>query len=65
MLVNAVTLTFPAESADAAAALLRQLRAASLEEAGCHGYELGRCIDQPRIFVLYETYTDRQALDAH
>jgi len=52
MLINAVTLTFPAESADAAAELLRQLRAASLQEPGCHGYDVSRCIDEPRMFVL-------------
>ncbi len=65
MLINAVTLTFPAESADAAAELLRQLRAASLQEPGCHGYDVSRCIDEPHMFVLHETYADEAALDSH
>jgi len=65
VLINAVTLTFPADNAEVAASLLRQLRAASLQEPDCHGYDVSRCIDEPRVFVLHETYTDQAALDAH
>ena len=64
MLINAVTYTFPAERADEAEALLGELRAASLNEAGCRGYEVARGEDGTT-FVLYETYRDQAALDAH
>ena len=64
MLINAVTYTFPRERADEAEALLRELRAASLREPGCKGYEVARGEDGTT-FVLYETYTDQAALDSH
>ena len=64
MLVNAVTYTFPPGRADEAEALLRELRGASLAEEGCLGYEIARGEDGVT-FVLFETYRDQTALDAH
>jgi quinol monooxygenase YgiN len=65
MLVNAVIYTFPAELADEAARLLHELRDASRAEAGCIGYEVARANAEPGVFVLYETWADQAALDAH
>ncbi|HEY0614820.1 MAG TPA: putative quinol monooxygenase [Candidatus Elarobacter sp.] len=66
MLINAVTYTFPEEKADEVARLFRELRAASLGEAGCLGYDVCRGdADAPGTFVLYETWRDQAALDAH
>jgi quinol monooxygenase YgiN len=66
MLVNAVVYTFPPEQADEVERLLRELRAASLREDGCLGYEVCRGdADAPGTFVLYEKWVDQAALDAH
>ena len=65
MLVNAVVYTFPAEDADAAEALLIELRDRSREEAGCIAYDVARGIDDPGVFVLHEVWRDQAALDTH
>ncbi len=66
MLINAVTYTFPPEKADEVERMLRELREASLREPGCIGYEVCRGdADAAGTFVLYETWTDQRALDAH
>lgn len=66
MLINAVTYTFPADRAEEVARLFRELRAASLREEGCLGYEVCRGdADAPGTFVLYERWADQAALDAH
>lgn len=64
MLINAVTYTFPRERADEAEAMLRELRAASLREPGCAGYDVARGEDGTT-FVLYEQWRDQAALDEH
>ena len=65
MLFNVVTYTFPADRADEAIAMLRELRAASLDEPGCLGYEISRSVDDPCVVVLYEKWLDQMALDRH
>jgi quinol monooxygenase YgiN len=65
MLINAVTYTFAPEHADEAERLFLILREASLREAGCHGFEVARANDDRGVFVLYETWENRAALDAH
>jgi quinol monooxygenase YgiN len=66
MLINAVVYTFPEEKADEAERLFRELRAASLAEQGCQGYEVCRGDgDAPGTFVLYEKWADAAALEAH
>ncbi len=64
MLVNAVMYTVPAERADEAARILRELGAASRAEDGCAGYEVVRGEDGTT-FVLFEKWRDQAALDAH
>ena len=51
MLVNVVTYTFRADQADDAAGMLAQLAALSRLE--------------PRTFILYQTWTESAALEAH
>ena len=66
MLIQAVMYQFPDDAADEAERLLRELRRASLSEPGCRGFEVCRGnADEPSSFVLYETWDDRAALDAH
>jgi quinol monooxygenase YgiN len=65
MLVNAITYKFLADDADKAEQLLHNLRDASLAEAGCKRFDVARGNDDASVFVLYEEYTDRAALDAH
>jgi quinol monooxygenase YgiN len=66
MLINAVTYTFPEGKADEVARLFGELRAASLAEEGCLGYEVCRGdADAPGTFVLYEKWADQAALEAH
>jgi quinol monooxygenase YgiN len=66
MLINAVTYTFPAETMDEVERLFKELRAASLQEPGCLGYEVCRGdADAPGTFVLYEKWRDAAALDEH
>ncbi len=65
MLVNTVVYTFPAERADEAAELLRQLSAASETEAACISFEVTRGIEDPTLFVLYEKWADQAGLDVH
>ena len=64
MLVNAVMYTVPAERADEAARILRELGTASRAEPGCMGYEVVRGEDGTT-FVLFEKWRDQAALDAH
>lgn len=64
MLINAVTYTVPKEHADETERMLRELRAASLAEPGCAGYEVARG-DDGVTFVLYESWRDQAALEAH
>jgi quinol monooxygenase YgiN len=47
--------------ADAIAKLVEPSRA----EPGCLIYRAHRDLDEPRVFLLYEEYTDRAAYEAH
>jgi quinol monooxygenase YgiN len=42
-----------------------QMRAATLEEPGCLGYDVFQSIDAPATLLLLERYRDDQALQAH
>ena len=66
MLINVVTYTFPAEAMDEVERLFKELRAASLQEPGCLGYEVCRGdADASGTFVLYEKWRDAAALEEH
>lgn len=65
MVVNAVLYTFPADKADLAAGMLRELRDITRKEPGCIRFEVARGIQNPEVFALHEEYADEQALEAH
>jgi quinol monooxygenase YgiN len=65
MLINAIIYTFSIEDADRAVGLLRELRDAARAEAGCVRFEVGRSVNDPNVFTLFEEYVDQAALDAH
>ena len=65
MLVNVVIYTFPADRADEAERLLKELSAASLTEPGCTRFDINRSTENPNVFVLYEEWPDQAALDFH
>lgn len=65
MVITSIHYTFASEDADEAEALFRELRAASVNEPGVVRFEVGRSIDDPSVFALWEVYRDRAAFDAH
>jgi len=58
-------LTAKPEQAEALGESLRQLIAPTLQEAGSLGYTLHRDNDDPAVWILYEAWASRAALDAH
>jgi (4S)-4-hydroxy-5-phosphonooxypentane-2,3-dione isomerase len=65
MLIQCVHFTFAPEDSDRVEAMLRELRDASRGEAGVASFEIARSQEDPNVFVLWEVYRDRAALDAH
>jgi quinol monooxygenase YgiN len=65
MLIQSVRYTFTPEDADKAEAILRELRDASRKEEGVITFEVARSEEQSNVFVRWEAYSDRAALDAH
>ncbi|PZQ57781.1 MAG: antibiotic biosynthesis monooxygenase [Phenylobacterium zucineum] len=58
-------LTARAETADALGDGLKQLIAPTLAEEGARGYVLHRDNDDPKVWILYETWRSRADLEAH
>jgi quinol monooxygenase YgiN len=48
-----------------AVATIRELAAASREEAGCELYIPTRDTENPRVFLFYEQYRDHAAFEEH
>jgi (4S)-4-hydroxy-5-phosphonooxypentane-2,3-dione isomerase len=65
MLIQSVHYIFAPEDADAAEAILRELRDVSREEEGVITFEVGRSQEKANVFALWEEYRDQAALDAH
>ena len=65
MLIQSVRFTFAAEDAEKAEALLRELRDASRREEGVVAFDVARGQEDPNVFVLWEEYRDKTALEAH
>lgn len=65
MLIQAIHYTFAPEDADKAEAIFRELRDASREEEGVTAFDVARSQEKPNVFVLWEGYRDRAALDFH
>lgn len=64
-LVLVVRLTAQEGKEDELVALLRELAEASRQEPGCEQYIPTQDPENPRSFLLYEQYVDKNALDAH
>ncbi len=65
MLIQTVRFVFAPEDADKAESILRELRDASRKEEGVMAFDVARSQDNPNVFVLWEKYRDRAALDDH
>lgn len=59
------TLTARPETREELASLLMALVALTRAEAGCINYDFHVDAADPCVFVFYENWTDRAALDAH
>ena len=59
------TLTARPETREELASLLMALVAPTRAEAGCINYDFHVDAADPCVFVFYENWTDRAALDAH
>jgi quinol monooxygenase YgiN len=64
-LVLVVRLTALGGKEDELASALRELAGASRQEPGCEQYIPTQDPENPRSFLLYEQYVDKDALDAH
>jgi quinol monooxygenase YgiN len=62
--VMATILAQPAH-ADALAAVMTKLAAASRKEAGCSSYRVFRCSDDPALFHTFEQWADAAAEVGH
>jgi len=50
---------------EAVEAALRAMTTLSRAEPGCVAYQAQRSLDDPSVFVLYESYVDEGAYEAH
>jgi quinol monooxygenase YgiN len=65
MIITSIVFTFAPQDADRAEAILRELRDASVKEAGVVRFEVGRSQEKPHVFALWEVYRDPDAVKAH
>ena len=65
MLITSIVFTFSPQDGDKAAAILRELRDASVKEPGVIRFEVGRSEEKPNVFALWEVYRDQNAVNAH
>jgi quinol monooxygenase YgiN len=65
MIINSIHITFSAKDAAVAESLLRELRDQSRREAGVIQYDVGRSIEKPNAFALWEVYRSPEDLAAH
>lgn len=65
MLIQNVHFTFAPEDGDKAESILRDLRDASRKEEGVIAFDVARSQAKPNVFVLWEVYRDKAALDSH
>ena len=65
MIISSIVYTFASQDADKAEAIFRELRDASIKEAGIVRFEVGRGTEKPNVFALWEVYRDKDAVEAH
>jgi quinol monooxygenase YgiN len=64
-IIASIHFTFADKDADKAESLLREVRDASIKEPGVIQFQVGRSIEKPNVFALWEVYRDKAAVDAH
>ena len=64
-LIQSIHYTFAPEDANKAETIFRELRDSSRKEEGVIAFDVARSQENPNVFVLWEDYRDRAALDAH
>lgn len=65
MIISHGTLTFPADQADAARALLRDLAAQTRTEAGCTLYQVSENLEGAGGFIISEQWESMDAMQVH
>lgn len=65
MLTCTAIVTVQAGQEQAFERLMRRVAPKVREEPGNHAYSVYRSLQDPRVFMLYETYADQMAIDAH
>jgi quinol monooxygenase YgiN len=65
MIVIQGTLPIRPDAHEAAAQAAAEMRAATLEERGCHLYRFGFATDDPNTLLVMEQWEDDEALAAH
>jgi quinol monooxygenase YgiN len=65
MLGIVATLTAQPGQGDQLAAAMKAIAVEVEKEAGNHGYKVHQSLDDGDVIMIYERYTDQQALEAH
>jgi quinol monooxygenase YgiN len=65
MIITSIQCTFASKDAGRAESILREPRDASVKEPGVIQFEVGRSQEKPNLFVLWEVYRGKDAVDAH
>ena len=65
MIISSIQFTFASKDADTAESMLRELSRQSIKEPGVVRFDVGRGSDDPNVFVLWEVYRDKDAVEAH
>ena len=65
MLIVSIHFTFAPKDADKIEPMFRELREATRKEEGVISFEIGRSLDNPNVYALWEVYRDKAALDFH
>lgn len=65
MIVQSIHFAFAADDAGAIESVLLELRDASRREPGVVSFDVGRSLDKPGVFALWEAYRDDAAIEAH
>jgi quinol monooxygenase YgiN len=65
MIISSIQFTFAFKDADVAESMLRELSGLSIKEPGVIRFDVGRGSEDPNVFVLWEVYRDKDAVEAH
>lgn len=65
MLILAVNLTISAGHENEVTDMFRKLQVATRQEPGCITYVVQRSRENPRLYLVYEQYTNEAALEEH